>query len=181
MAQHDKADQAMIGAAETVSEILGNTVIEKVEHLGLTRAEFAEISDFSDAIAALGGLDAIGVATPELIGDGSVRLDKENLCGVPFIITGYDERLSADFPDENGELGEYIVIRGVTRSGTKFWCLDGSRDAGLRIDLKRYTERTGQRALYCPRGLTMSVYDIKTGPDAGKKGRSFFIDTRPAV
>lgn len=172
MAQNDRKGE------DVISEELGGTVVStEVIHPGLSKADFSQISSFADAVAALGGVDAIPEASPEIVGDGSVRLEKDDLVGIPFIITGWTESIGEN---DQGEQTEFLVIRGITQSGTKFFITDGSQEAGLRPDLIGAEQKTGKRILMCPRGLTKSVYKVKGDP-TGKMGTTFFIDARKRV
>lgn len=169
---HPTHDQEMTDAENAIAENLGGTEIIRTVDMGLNRTEFANVGSFAEAIEMLGGLGNIDEATADLVGDGSIRLDKDELIGVPFLVTSFDDKESDEYE------GSFLLIRGITQSGTKFFITDGSRDAGLRVDLLRYRERTGKSHIFCPRGLQMSTYTIKEGEEKGKTGKTYFIDTR---
>ena len=190
MAQtHGKDEEMSVETAEALATIVFDRKREQVgakeivaysaKETGLDRTNFAALNSFADAVAMFGGQDALSIASEE-IGDGSIAVDKDDLVGVPFIVTGYDERMSTTFGTP------FFVVRGITRDNTKFFFIDGSRERGVRDDLESWTKKTGYvGGLFCPRGLSKSVYTKEVPDENGEmkeiEGRTYFIDTRKGI
>lgn len=120
--------------------------------LSFTDDELTAIRSYDDAVAltaqALGGQVA---EAENLIGDGFSKLDnKDRLLGVPFILVNWGF-------NEEGEFGEFMYARLVTKDGQKYRISDGS--TGLATELKTLTERTGLTGgLQVKNGLRKSEY-----------------------
>jgi hypothetical protein len=108
--------------------------------------------------------------------DGVALLDKAELVGVPFLITGLWFQPGAN--DVN-----YVYVEGVTKEGEEFTINDSS--TGIRAQLTEYLGRSGRLPeagetvalrLLVSNGLRVSEYDVM---DKGrtKKSRTHYLTT----
>lgn len=118
--------------------------------------ELRGITSFDDAVALIKS-SGMATATSSDFGDGfTVVENKDSLLKVPFLV------LSWNFSE--GEFGDMVVMRIVTRAGDKLVLIDGS--TGIREQMRKIGERFNG-ALFCERGLRKSTYPY-VDPKSGK-------------
>lgn len=136
----------------------------------LTTEELASLSTFEEALALLQGKigeENIKLASEE-IGDGFKMLDnKDQLIEVPFLAVSWDFH--------QGEHGEFVAVKLMTKKGDKYILIDGS--TGIRDQLIGYTNKTAlQAGLFCVKGLRRSDYEYEDEGEM-KKARTYYLDT----
>lgn len=137
----------------------------------ITTDELASLKSFEDALSlvtAKVGETNLGVAAEE-IGDGFKLLDnKDQLCGVAFIAVTWDFH--------NGDHGEFVSVKLMTRDGTKYIVNDGS--TGIRDQLTAYTNKKGtQGGLFCEKGLRRSDYKYTDPEGKESNATTYYLDT----
>ena len=143
--------------------------------------DWRQVSNWNDYLAVTGlAKEDIAVAADEL-GDGFELIEsskKITLCGVPLIFVDWTFATSDDYVTKDGEPGEYVFARVLTRDGRRVKFTDGG--VGICRQLKEYTMRNEGRAeaLICS-GLRPSDYDFVDANGNPGKGRTYYIDTTP--
>jgi hypothetical protein len=127
-----------------------------VEKTDVSRDDFAEISTFAEAAAILNDA-GIGIVDISDYGDGFKIVDKADLVKKDFIV------LDSQFKD--GDMGEYVIITGMTRDNQKFVFADGS--TGIKDQMKELHEKGRTKGIYVEGGLVRSDYEYED--DKGKK------------
>lgn len=134
-------------------------------------AQYKEIDSFKAAMQLALELEGVGTEAELLaaseLGDGFALVDKGSLIGMKMVI------LSVML--KTGDLGEYAIVRAVTKNNQKVVVVDGS--TGIKDQLAEYMQDTGGKF---PRlwenGLRVSeyTYDGENGPTPAK---TYYINT----
>lgn len=132
-----------------------------LEQAGLTQADVQQASD--------------------VLGDGfqvySGKEGKTNLVNVPMLVADWSFFVG-DFVDAEGNKGEAVFVRGITREGKKVAFTDGG--SGIYQTLRQYTDRTGlTTGPILTNGLVRN--DFNTTDEKGNDivGTVFRFDVRP--
>lgn len=133
--------------------------------------ELAAIVSFDDAMAlatAKLGEDGISRASEE-IGDGFKLLEnKDQLIGIPMLLVTWDFH--------QGDHGEFVSAKVVTRDNQKFIVNDGS--SGIRDQLVAYSaKKFRQGGLFCDKGLRRSDYKYTDENGIEKPATTYYLDT----
>lgn len=136
-----------------------------------TTEELASITDFSAALEFLKGKigeENVKVASEE-IGDGFKLLEnKDQLCGVQFLIVNWDFH--------QGDHGEFVSCKVITQDNLKYIVNDGS--SGIRDQLMAYTAKQNIKAgLFCKKGLRRSDYKYTDENGQEKPATTYYLDT----
>lgn len=136
-----------------------------------TTDELADLNSFDDALKLL--QSKIGeeniVSADQEIGDGFKLLDnKDQLMEVPFLAVSWDFH--------QGEHGEFVAVKLMTKDGAKYILNDGS--TGIRDQLIAFTNKKGlQAGLFCAKGLRRSDYEYEDEKGEKKKAKTYYLDT----
>jgi hypothetical protein len=120
------------------------------------KASWGEVGNWDEAVAALGN---VVFNSTEEFGDGSVKVGKEQLLGVRFLL------LEFTFHVDKKTNREYVNVLLMAENGKKAWFNDGS--TGIYRQLKHFEKKrmlTG--GILCESGLRVSEYehtDERTG------------------
>lgn len=133
--------------------------------------ELAKISSFEEAlnlVTSKVGESGVLVADQE-IGDGFKLLDnKDNLLGVEMLLVSWDFH--------NGDHGEFVSAKVVTRAGDKYIVNDGS--SGIRDQLQGLTSSKGSYGpLFCRKGLRRSDYEYTNEDGKKTPAKTYYLDT----
>ena len=128
-----------------------------------------------DALKAIGGdIELAAVA----LADEWPLVEKESLVNVPFLAMQW-----AISNPEGAENGQYIVVRGMTKEGSRFRISDGG--TGIMAQLVTLTHKRiadGHAApntgLLCAKGLRVSKYDTKDAAGKPIKAETFYINNQ---
>lgn len=141
-------------------------------------AEDLRSIDFNSAVQL--AQDTYGVAVAvvsDVLGDGFALVkteDKGRLEGVPLLVLAYNF--------SEGEQGEFVTMRIVTKNDDKLIVNDGS--TGLCQQMRDWDKQNGgnPRALFVPNGFRRSDYEY-TDPATGRKrpATTFYLDTSAAA
>ena len=132
----------------------GKNVVKTIKSMDFDADELASIKSFEEAQALVAQqLGGQIINADEVIGDGFARLEnKDKLIGVQFLFINWDFNL-------DGEFGEFVFARLITKSGEKYRISDGG--SGIRQELWKFTEKSGIRGgLMVKNGLRKSEYPI---------------------
>lgn len=144
---------------------------QEIARKGLSSAQLSEITSFEDALKLAREQygEAAVVAAADVLGDGFKLLDnKDQLIEVPFLALAWDFH--------QGDHGEFVSVKVVTRDGLKFVMNDGS--TGIRDQLMQYSaEKNQYGGLFCMKGLRRSDY-MHTDEDGKESAaKTYYIDT----
>jgi hypothetical protein len=118
-----------------------------------------DYATFEDAVKAAGD----DIVIPE---DFEKVDNKDELISVPFFIT--------NFWFQNGEMGDFVVIRGITRGNRKIVVTDGG--TGIFAQLKKLALSTGKTANVMVRGgLRKSEYRKEVEPDKFTSASTYYL------
>lgn len=138
---------------------------------GPSSAQLSDIGSFDDALKLAREMygEAAVVAAADVIGDGFRLLDnKDQLIEVPFLALAWDFH--------QGDHGEFVSVKVVTRDGLKFVLNDGS--TGIRDQLMQYSaDKSQYGGLFCMKGLRRSDYTFEDENGEEKAARTYYIDT----
>jgi hypothetical protein len=142
-----------------------------VARKGPSSAQLSDIASFDDALKLAREMygEAAVVAAADVIGDGFKLLDnKDQLIEVPFLALAWDFH--------QGDHGEFVSLKVVTRDGLKFVVNDGS--TGIRDQLMQYSADKNQYGgLFCMKGLRRSDYTYEDENGEEKAAKTYYIDT----
>lgn len=139
-----------------------------IERRSFSPDELRGIQNWDDLGNLFRAHDVIPQNVGEVLGDGFSLLataDKKTLEGEEFIIL--------DWQFTEGDRGEYVTVRLVTKSGRKLILNDGS--TGIRDQMKKYAEVSSQ-PLYVARGLRRSDYTINVDGKS-ERATTYYLDT----
>lgn len=133
--------------------------------------QYKEVTDFKAAMQL--ALELEGVRTEgELLaaselGDGFALVDKSTLVGVSMVVLNVIPR--------TGDLGEYVVVRAVTKTNQKVVIVDGS--TGIKDQLVDFmTDNDGKFPRVWDNGLRVSKYTFD-GPNGPTPAETYYIST----
>lgn len=133
--------------------------------------DLAAITSFEDALKLVTeklGQENVLVADQE-IGDGFKLLEnKDTLQGVEMLIVSWDFH--------QGDHGEFVSAKVVTKTGDKFIVNDGS--SGIRDQLMSLSAKKNQQGgLFCRKGLRRSDYKYTDESGVEKPATTYYLDT----
>lgn len=134
-------------------------------------AQFKQVDGFAAAMQLALELEGVNsesqlLAASEL-GDGFALAAKNTLIDVKMVI------LSAKM--STGDMGEYVVVRAVTKDNRKVVIVDGS--TGIKDQLGEFMEdNDGRFPRVWEKGLRVSQYTYDS-PDGPKPAETYYINT----
>jgi hypothetical protein len=109
-------------------------------------------------------------------------IEKPNLKGVPFLITGYK------FTYNESRKISYVYVEFETKPGGEREMFNDSSANGVRLEVEEFhnaknpgkpfeLDRWYDTRILCPGGLRDSEYDVPGGDERGRpaRGRSFYL------
>lgn len=133
----------------------------------LNDESLGDVKTFDDALALLADSGMVQSDAADLIGDGFESLDnKDLLINVPFVILDYK------FSD-NGNYGEFVIIRLMTQDNRKYRLTDGS--TGILADIQKLARRNVVGNVLCRKGLTVSEYEYIDANNKKTPAKTYYI------
>lgn len=144
-----------------------NTDVSKTETIIRTE-QYRDIQTFEDALQ-LAQASGMEIISSEDLGDGFSRADQADLLKVPLVC------LAVLLKD--GDKGEYVVCRVVTKHGEKYAFSDSS-STGVNFQLREYMAgHAGKWPVLWNHGLRESNYRTTDATGREIDATTYYIDT----
>jgi hypothetical protein len=147
------------------------------DRFNIARLADAKLPETWDEMVSLLNESGIEVELAvDVLADEWPVLEKKKLVNVPMMLATW----SVSKPGDGDGVGQYIVVRGITKDGRRFRFADGS--TGIFKQLAYLTEQrvvngsaTPNAGLYVPGGLTVSEYDYTDDKGNKSKAQTYYL------